>query len=76
MNWRGGFADHVQAHVDQINLWASRHEGPTFKVDGVNIFPYQMDEDEIREAARYEAAKDMDRAIIEWNNSAARREQR
>lgn len=74
--WRRGFQEHVQAWIEQLRDWRRDHVGPAFDVKGRNKFPYQLNDDQILEIAREESARDMNRAIWEWNYSADRRAER
>lgn len=76
MDWRHSFAEMEREHVSQIQRWAKIRATVSFDVFGERMFPHEMDEAEIREAARQEAHKDLQRAINEWNHNETTRKRR
>lgn len=68
-DWRWGFVEHEHEWVLQIEDWRERGVEKSFQLsNGDYKFPADMDDGEIRDAAREMARRDMDRAINEYNS--------
>lgn len=77
-NWRSSYHESREASAGQLRKERSVGSQRLIDVPGKRhmVSAYNLTEDDIAKAADEEARRDLNRAIIEWNEAEARRKSR